>query len=462
MSDRVLALKLGIGLAGGIAAIFFCSFPAVFRCSKGRFDLLAFALLLGSRLAMYVLTYVILGQEVPSDVPWVYYPPGQLILEGKLPYRDFESSYAPLFGFVSAALISLWNNTKVFVLFAIAVEAVSLWMWMAVARMVTHETTARQATVLNIVNTNVLQTVLVGTNQIWIACLLGWSLLLVLRRKDVASGAVMALSITAIKILGIMFAPMLWLAATDTTSQRRETDNSSPDKLPRADGTPVSFLEHVGLPQRRLRWTIGFLAPTIVVYGIFMLLGVDILFPLKFEGGLETHGNIPYFLSLFGFDPSGPTGKFSMLLMGLIAAGLCLRAWAQGIGGQPARIIDLISLIMLTFMLLSKKAFPAYLATALFPLCLTIARHPFSPRALWAHGLFIVLTTVQSSFWFRWMDMGNFSTLWNPALPENQRWTMILFAVMECVLLIFYAAYWLKAYRGVFGPQQPAQDAPTA
>src|SRR5579871_1849121 len=97
---------------------------------------------------LFVGLYVIGHQEVTSDVPNFYMPPAKLTLSGQIPLRDFPSSYAPLFPFFGAALLWIWNSGKIFVLFDIVLNALSLLLWHSVATRQFDRRTARASTVL--------------------------------------------------------------------------------------------------------------------------------------------------------------------------------------------------------------------------------------------------------------------------------------------------------------------------
>ena len=72
-----------------------------------RFLLGALALQVIPALSAFILLYVLGHQEPTSDVPGFYMPAARAILAGQLPYRDFALSYAPLFAYVGAALVSV-------------------------------------------------------------------------------------------------------------------------------------------------------------------------------------------------------------------------------------------------------------------------------------------------------------------------------------------------------------------
>src|SRR5580704_6831385 len=80
-------------------------------------------------LGLFVGLYILAHQEVPSDVPAYYMPAAHATLAGKLPFRDFTLSYAPLFPYVGGALVWMWNSSKIFALFSILVNSVSLVLW---------------------------------------------------------------------------------------------------------------------------------------------------------------------------------------------------------------------------------------------------------------------------------------------------------------------------------------------
>ena len=75
---------------------------------------------------LFAALYLVGHQEVPSDIPAYYMPAAHAVLAGKLPFRDFTSSYAPLFPYLGGALVWIWDSGKMFALFSILVNAAAL------------------------------------------------------------------------------------------------------------------------------------------------------------------------------------------------------------------------------------------------------------------------------------------------------------------------------------------------
>ena len=126
-------------------------------------------------LGLFVALYLLGHQQPTSDVPGYYIPAAHAVLAGEVPFRDFTISYGPLFSYLGAALVFVWDSGKVFALFAIALNAVALSWWHAAATARFDRATARQCTVLYATSGHVLVQALLGTNQAWISAALGAS-----------------------------------------------------------------------------------------------------------------------------------------------------------------------------------------------------------------------------------------------------------------------------------------------
>src|SRR5258708_6528833 len=101
--------KLLVAVAAGVWGSAMLRYWDVRKLSERRFLSLALAVQLLPALALFVALYVVGHQEVPTDVPAYYIPPARAVLAGQIPFRDFTLSYAPLFPYVGAALLSIWN-----------------------------------------------------------------------------------------------------------------------------------------------------------------------------------------------------------------------------------------------------------------------------------------------------------------------------------------------------------------
>jgi Gpi18-like mannosyltransferase len=413
-TERVLLGKLGIAVVCVVVMFVVVSIRQLREISKGRFTIVALALLLLSRLGVYVGIYFVLGQSVTADVAGAYYPEGKAILQGAVLYDEVQTSYAPLFPFIMAAIVLLWDSPKAIVLFAIILEAISLPFWIGAGRQLLGDATTRMATMLYVTcPIAVMNVALNGQNQVAISLVMAIALLLIVRRRDYLSGLVFGLSVAAVKLLGFLFAPVLWL-----------------------------------LVERRWSWLAGFVVLPVVVYGVCLAFGLDVLVPVRLQGMHVTAGNLPFFLSIFGLDMQDQTVRVLVtivVLLGLII--VFLTAWALNAREAKGNLVHLVTLVLLTFLVLSKKSYTSYLVLCLFALCLSIASRPMGWRALVWFAVFSIVASIEPTLWFRWMEKHDFGVLWRADLPEGMdRWQIVAFLCCELVLLLSYVGYFIRTW----------------
>ncbi len=78
------------------------------------------------RLLPFFIIYIVFNFDARSDVAMFY----ESALSAKklgFVYRDFESAYSPLFAYITALPLFLWNSPKAIILFMIIVECVIVW-----------------------------------------------------------------------------------------------------------------------------------------------------------------------------------------------------------------------------------------------------------------------------------------------------------------------------------------------
>ena len=128
------------------------------------------------------------------------------------------------------------------------------------------------------------------------------------------------------------------------------------------------FAEH------RARWLMAFFVLPVLTIVLCSLNGINVAAPLQFQAQHFTGGNLPYLSTIFGLDPTSPEWRriYDGLLL-LAMAGVFLGAWARGVRHRPENVIHLLTLVMMTFFLVSKKSYSSYLVMSFFVLCLTIA-----------------------------------------------------------------------------------------
>jgi len=337
----------------------------------------ALALQLTLAVVIFIALYVVAGQEVTSDVPGYYMPDARAVIAGQVPGKDFAQSYAPLFPYIGAVLLSVWNSGKIYALAAIAFNAIALAFWHATARATYDLAVARRATILYASSGPALLQVLLGTQQVWIAAALAASACLLIRGRSFASGGAQALAAAITKVLAGLFWPVLWICAPG-----------------------------------RLRWLAAVVLLDGMVYGAFALAGAHPLQALQREGDLHTSGNLPYLL-----EPLWATSARSHLLSDSVAAAvlLCALTWlylqARLLPSQRRSqlVLSGLSFIGLLFMLVSKKSPPAYAVFFLYP---AIVMCVLGLRSLRVQSWFLfgfnLLLVLEPALWVR---VGNWRSL---------------------------------------------------
>ena len=425
MSEIVLLGKLMVAVACGLVMVLAVRLRRPQELSRRHFDLLAMVLTGASRIGLFMTVFVVLGEDTQSDVN-KYFDEGIRVLAGQMVYRDFESSYSPLFPYLAAGVLAIWSSAKALVAASIIIELISIPLWLAVARRWFSERVTRTATLLYILSPiPLLNVALNGQNQVWQALLLAIALLL-LAKRDFTSGFAFGLTIAAVKALGLLFAPVLWLFA-----------------------------------RGRMVWLVGFVLLPAWVYAILIIGGVDVLVPIRVQGMHVTSGNLFYLLSVTGLDlellamKSASTAALFVALMAVF-----LIAWGRGVRARPRNVVFLTALVLLTMLLVSKKAYTSYLVLAFFPICLSIAARPPSLPFLMFFALIGIVGALEPSLWFRWMEKHSLEILWLADLPEDvSRGKAVAFLLCDLILLVGY--FWCFARTWpLMWSDPPGEDAP--
>jgi hypothetical protein len=411
----VAAIVAKLILAGAMALAGWLSLRILNRLDlpNPTFDRSAWLALAATRLGLFVFVFLVLRFEGQSDVT-VYYGEARAVLAGSVPIVDFATAYGPLFDYAAATLVTLWDSPKALIFASVAIELIAFPLWLRLARRAFDERETRVATVLYVFNPLPLVTVVLGgQNHVWLSALLAAALLALGNGRDALSGIWLGLSIVLVKFLSLLFAPVLFLAAT-----------------------------------QRLRWALAFLAPCVAGYGVVIALGGDPLAQVAFHGGYGSSGNLPYLLSLFGLDSTSVPNR--AIVNGLGLAALCgsflvILARCGPPSGAHASTILLSAVPLVVTLIVSRKSFTTYLVIALFPVCLAVARH--HARRSWLAFFYALMTlaAIEPSLWFRWLGEGDLGLLWAAALPAGvDRVNVAVFAVLETMLVAGYVVIlWL-------------------
>lgn len=408
--DPALLAKAGLSLAAIAAwAVLARRRAGTASGSSASFELVL--LWAGTRLVPFVLVFVVLDLDLWSDVTRFYLPQGVAALDGQLVYRDFVSSYGPLFPYLAALPIAAWPAPAALVLQAIAWEFVALMAWSAVVRRSAEAGRLGDIQRLYLCNPLALvNVVLVGQNQIWVCALWGVAAWLLLARGPAWSGAAAALSVVGVKLLGALALSALWWRA--------------------------------GLAWR---FAAGAAAMTLAGVVPFAVAGADVGQPLRLESDQFTSGNLPYLLTWVGMDPADPATAAALtgaLVAALVAAAILIeRPWRRPVAAVPLPVA--LSCLLLVFMLVSRKAYTSYLVMGLLPM--TIAVASALPRFRQRAGFlaFCGLASVEPSLWFRWMGEGTLAGV--RLVPFDAG---AAFAGVQLVLLAGYAVLLRALARG--------------
>lgn len=79
-----------------------------------------------TRLLPWLVIYMLLGFQPQSDVATAFWPQGLGASEGRLPYRDFETFFSPLFPYLLALPLLLWKDPRALILFLSVLEALTV------------------------------------------------------------------------------------------------------------------------------------------------------------------------------------------------------------------------------------------------------------------------------------------------------------------------------------------------
>src|SRR5581483_9152433 len=199
-----IALKVMIALTSGLLGAWMLR-TRVMEWPERVFLRWAVGLQLVPVLALFVALYGLGDQQPTSDVPAYYLPAAHAALSGAIPYRDFASSYAPLFSYVGAALVSLWDSGKMFALFDTILNVITLVLWHESARACFEQRTARAATVLFAASGHVIVQGLLGTNQCWIGMAVAAGTLMMVHERSTASGLIQAIGAFPTQLLAHLF-----------------------------------------------------------------------------------------------------------------------------------------------------------------------------------------------------------------------------------------------------------------
>jgi hypothetical protein len=288
-----------------------------------------------------------------SDVQKHYLPQALRVLDGEIPYRDFRTSYGPLFPFLVAPGLLVWRSAGSVVFTMLLVEAAMLAIYALRCRRAGFSGHWRVSFLYVASPISWYWVGAVGTNSVVIACFAMLGLTLAEARRDVTSGISAA--------LGLMFSKLTMILAWPA----------------------VILFQRRGILSRGI--------PVAVVLAVMAALArvdVDVAARAVDYEFRATSGNLWFLLSmLWGFElNSAAVKQLSMGSLLVAVAPVCLffliGRVRDGRGGFDSAAA-LLSVVNLIFMMLSYKTYPWYWAAFLvFALHTVLADDELSLRPL--------------------------------------------------------------------------------
>ncbi len=358
-----LAARTAVSVLFSLSTVVATSIRKLFVLPRRTFDRLVTGAFIVSRWGLWLAIFVVAHLDAHGDVT-NYFDEGTYVLAGKLPYRDFLCSYAPLHAWLDASLMRVWYTPKVIIVFALFAECFLIPLWLRIARDFFSEAEVRMGALLYLTSALSVQFVTVdGQDNVVVALLFAVSLWMILRNRFVASGAAIGTGIAVFKFL-----PLLYLPA---------------------------YLRALKKPWH---WVAGIALPIALVYGGATAKGMNILAPVIREN-FRSANCVAYLVeALLGVEL--PNFVWNALLLAGLLLVLGITYAAMKDAPQPARMrILTLALAAVTLVILSlpKKSWPPYFMLALFPICLLIA--PLGRAWIAFFAAFQILCVAIPSVW---------------------------------------------------------------
>lgn len=209
-SPTIVYQKAAIALLFSLLTFLYWVFGQRVRVDSRRQNLLlglAFFLL---RILPFVVVYVILGYTARSDVP-MFYDSALGALKGGVVYRDFDTAYSPLFPYITALPLLLWNTAEAITLLLLLTEGLAVWLTVRLYR--SDKDVFHKAILYLLLPVPFVLSVLGGQEDILMWIFGAWALLVWQRRRDdLWTGIILGLGMVVTKaILILTLIPVFFL-----------------------------------------------------------------------------------------------------------------------------------------------------------------------------------------------------------------------------------------------------------
>ncbi|MBC8153631.1 MAG: hypothetical protein H7Z72_12035 [Bacteroidetes bacterium] len=184
--------------------------PLVYK----RQNLVIAGLLVCLRVVPFVGIFLILNETPRGDIPFFYWK-ADLAHQGKLVYRDFWSFHSPLFSYILALPMFIWNSPKAIVALMGIGEAVCLWVTYRFYRKNAPDDVFWKTVVYLLLPAPLIICLLGGQEDIWLWGFGLWAVLVWQQTRNAFKvGLVLALALLTLKaIIVIIVFPVFFMLA---------------------------------------------------------------------------------------------------------------------------------------------------------------------------------------------------------------------------------------------------------
>jgi hypothetical protein len=177
-----------------------------------REGLIIALLLVALRVVPFVAVFLVLNETPRGDIPFFYWK-ADLAHQGKLVYRDFWSFHSPLFSYLLALPVFLWNSPKVIVALMGVGEAICVWVTYRFYRRADPRGAFWKSVVYLLLPAPLIICLLGGQEDIWLWGFGVWAVMASRGGRDAFRvGMVLALALLTLKVTFVLIVfPLFFL-----------------------------------------------------------------------------------------------------------------------------------------------------------------------------------------------------------------------------------------------------------